>query len=126
MLDADRLIGKQATDPAGDTVSQINTVVLDQPGKVMYVAAALGGFLGIDEKQGRNAVNDLPVSPDASGLLLMRAKPAQARAGVPLRRGVRPGYGLQFAERLRGQRGRSARGRGTFRSVCRSRLTIAS
>jgi hypothetical protein len=33
---------------------------------------------------------------------------------------------LRFAERLRGQRGRSARGRGTSRSVCRSRLTIAS
>jgi sporulation protein YlmC with PRC-barrel domain len=50
---------KKVTNPAGDSLGNIDEVVLDlQTGQIAYLLLASGGFLGIGEKY-------LPVPPEA-------------------------------------------------------------
>jgi sporulation protein YlmC with PRC-barrel domain len=49
-VDAQELIGRNIQNAAGETVGEIKNVVIDQDGKVRYVVAGVGGFLGMGEK----------------------------------------------------------------------------
>src|SRR4029077_9929363 len=49
-VDTKKLIGRNIKNPAGDTVGEIESVLVDQPGNVKYVVVGVGGFLGIGEK----------------------------------------------------------------------------
>jgi sporulation protein YlmC with PRC-barrel domain len=49
-IDSDKLIGRNIVNAAGDTVGEIENVVIDKDGAVKYVIAGVGGFLGVGEK----------------------------------------------------------------------------
>ena len=49
-VDTKKLIGRNIKNPAGDTVGEIESVLVDQAGNVKYVVVGVGGFLGIGEK----------------------------------------------------------------------------
>ena len=49
-VDTKKLIGRKIKNAAGDTVGEIESVLVDQAGNVRYVVVAVGGFLGIGEK----------------------------------------------------------------------------
>jgi len=50
-IDANKLIGRNIKNPQGDTVGKIDSVAIDQGGKVRAVIVGVGGFLGVGEKQ---------------------------------------------------------------------------
>jgi hypothetical protein len=47
---ASQLIGANLQNSNGDSVGEINDLVLDQSGKVRYAAVTYGGFLGVGSK----------------------------------------------------------------------------
>lgn len=49
-IDANALIGRDIVNTNGDTVGEIENVVIDKDGAVKYVIAGVGGFLGVGEK----------------------------------------------------------------------------
>jgi sporulation protein YlmC with PRC-barrel domain len=49
-IDANELIGQSIVNANGDTVGEIENVVIDKDGAVKYVIAGVGGFLGVGEK----------------------------------------------------------------------------
>jgi sporulation protein YlmC with PRC-barrel domain len=49
-VDTKKLIGRNIKNAAGDTVGEIESVLVDQAGNVKYVVVGVGGFLGIGEK----------------------------------------------------------------------------
>jgi sporulation protein YlmC with PRC-barrel domain len=51
LLSASTLTGNNVVNPAGDTLGEIEEIMLDvQRGRIAYVVMASGGFLGIGEK----------------------------------------------------------------------------
>lgn len=46
----EELIGKTVVDEQGDTVGEIDSVLIDKDGQVRYVIVGVGGFLGIGEQ----------------------------------------------------------------------------
>src|SRR5215510_15575554 len=61
-VDAAKLIGRNVVNTNGDTVGEIDSVVIDQSGKVRYVIVGVGGFLGIGKKDVALAWNDMTIS----------------------------------------------------------------
>ncbi|MGD9744041.1 MAG: PRC-barrel domain-containing protein [Hyphomicrobium sp.] len=49
-VDAEKLIGQNIVNPAGETVGEIQSVVIDQDGTVRHVIVGVGGFLGVGER----------------------------------------------------------------------------
>ena len=49
-IDSKALIGQDIVNANGDTVGEIENVVIDKDGAVKYVIAGVGGFLGVGEK----------------------------------------------------------------------------
>lgn len=49
-IDAQELIGRNIENAAGETVGEIENVVIDKDGEVRYVVVGVGGFLGIGQK----------------------------------------------------------------------------
>ncbi len=49
-VDAETLIGRNIVNPAGETVGEIRSVVIDQDGTVRHVIVGVGGFLGVGER----------------------------------------------------------------------------
>jgi len=49
-VDTKKLLGRNIKNAAGDTVGEIESVLVDQAGNVKYVVVGVGGFLGIGEK----------------------------------------------------------------------------
>ena len=45
-----QLVGTNIKNSAGETVGEINDLVIDQSGKVRYAAVTYGGFLGVGSK----------------------------------------------------------------------------
>ena len=61
-VDAAKLIGRNIVNTNGDTVGEIDSVVIDQSGKVRYVIVGVGGFLGIGKKEAALAWDDLTIT----------------------------------------------------------------
>ena len=61
-VDANKLIGRNIVNTNGDTVGEIDSVVIDQSGKVRYVVVGVGGFLGIGKKDVALAWDELKIS----------------------------------------------------------------
>jgi sporulation protein YlmC with PRC-barrel domain len=61
-VDTAKLIGRNVVNTNGDTVGEIDSVVIDQSGKVRYVIVGVGGFLGIGKKEAALAWDDLTIS----------------------------------------------------------------
>jgi sporulation protein YlmC with PRC-barrel domain len=49
-VDSQKLIGQSIVNASGDTVGEVESVVIDGAGNVKYVIAGVGGFLGLGEK----------------------------------------------------------------------------
>ena len=63
-IDAAKLIGRNIVNTNGDTVGEIDSVVIDPSGKVRYVIVGVGGFLGIGKKEVALAWDQLSISDD--------------------------------------------------------------
>ena len=61
-VDANKLIGRNIVNTNGDTVGEIDSVVIDQSGKVRYVIVGVGGFLGIGKKDVALSWDELTIS----------------------------------------------------------------
>jgi sporulation protein YlmC with PRC-barrel domain len=61
-VDTAKLIGRNIVNTNGDTVGEIDSVVIDQSGKVRYVIVGVGGFLGIGKKDVALAWDELAIS----------------------------------------------------------------
>ena len=49
-VDSTKLIGQNIVNASGETVGEVESVVIDGAGNVKYVIAGVGGFLGLGEK----------------------------------------------------------------------------
>src|SRR5215468_2417627 len=67
-VDAAKLIGRNVVNTNGDTVGEIDSVVIDQSGKVRYVIVGVGGFLGIGKKDVALAWSDMTISDNGEGV----------------------------------------------------------
>jgi len=61
-VDAAKLIGRSVVNANGDTVGKIDSVVIDQSGKVRYAIVGVGGFLGIGKKDVALGWDELTIS----------------------------------------------------------------
>src|SRR5262249_46142526 len=68
-IDANKLIGRNIKNPAGETVGDINSVAIDKDGKVRSVIVGVGGFLGIGEKNVALPWESLTVSNDGETVM---------------------------------------------------------
>lgn len=74
---ASTLKGRAVKDPQGDTLGDINDVILDQNGSVIAVLIGVGGFLGIGEKEVGVAFDSLEFQKKAV------KQPTQSPGAVP-------------------------------------------
>jgi sporulation protein YlmC with PRC-barrel domain len=49
-VDSQKLIGQNIVNASGETVGEVESVVIDGAGNVKYIIAGVGGFLGLGEK----------------------------------------------------------------------------
>jgi sporulation protein YlmC with PRC-barrel domain len=64
---ASKLIGTNVKNDAGESIGEINEVVLDKAGKVAAVVIGVGGFLGIGEREVAVNFSSLRMAHDNSG-----------------------------------------------------------
>ena len=73
-VDAAKLIGRNIVNTNGDTVGEIDSVVIDQSGKVRYVIVGVGGFLGIGKKDVALAWDELSISENGEKVVTSSTK----------------------------------------------------
>ena len=73
-VDAEKLIGRTIENPNGDNVGEVESVVIDQEGKVRYVVVGVGGFLGIGEKKVALKWDDLTISENGEKVVTVATK----------------------------------------------------
>ncbi len=61
-VDAQKLIGQNIVNASGETVGEVESVVIDGAGNVKYVIAGVGGFLGLGEKHVALLWDELTIS----------------------------------------------------------------
>jgi hypothetical protein len=64
---ASLFIGQAVTNPAGETIGDINDLLFDKSGKISAVVIGVGGFLGIGEKSVAVPYGSLSITADGSG-----------------------------------------------------------
>lgn len=64
---ASRLIGTSVMNSAGESIGDINEIVLQQDGKVAAVVVGVGGFLGMGEREVAIPFSSLKMAADANG-----------------------------------------------------------
>ena len=64
---ASKLIGAKVVNSAGETVGDINEIVLDGSGKATAAVIGVGGFLGLGEHEVAVNFESLKVARDANG-----------------------------------------------------------
>src|SRR5665647_788548 len=69
---ASTLIDTKVTNAAGETIGDINDVLIDKDGKVAAVVLGVGGFLGVGERHAAVTFSSLQLTRDANGNLLAR------------------------------------------------------
>lgn len=60
-IKADTLVGKNLKDNSGETIGEIESVIIDETGKVTAVIVGVGGFLGIGDREVAVDWNDLQI-----------------------------------------------------------------
>lgn len=66
-VDAESLIGLDVVNAEGETIGEIENVVIDGDGQVRHVIVGVGGFLGIGEKNVGVHFDAIEKSTDANG-----------------------------------------------------------
>lgn len=69
---ASKLMGAKVQNTAGETIGDINDVLLDADGKVAAVVIGVGGFLGVGERNAAVSFASLQFSRDASNNPVVR------------------------------------------------------
>ena len=69
---ASSLIDTKVSNAAGETVGDINEVLIDKDGKVVAVVLGVGGFLGMGERHAAVTFSSLELTRDANGNPLVR------------------------------------------------------
>jgi sporulation protein YlmC with PRC-barrel domain len=69
-LRASKLVGSSVRNRAGETIGDINEVVIGKDGKVAAVVLGVGGFLGLGERQVAVGFDSLHLSRDNAGRML--------------------------------------------------------
>ena len=69
---ASSLIDTKVTNAAGETIGDINEVLIDKDGKVVAVVLGVGGFLGVGERHAAVTFSSLELTRDANGNPLVR------------------------------------------------------
>ena len=87
-VDATKLIGRNIVDGGGDTVGEIDSVVIDQSGQVRYVIVGVGGFLGIGKKDVALAWDRLMIADN--GAKVMTSATKEQLAALPEHRFSEP------------------------------------
>jgi hypothetical protein len=64
---ASRFIGQAATNPAGETIGDINDLLFDNSGRISTAVIGVGGFLGMGEKSVAIPFASLSFTADAKG-----------------------------------------------------------
>jgi sporulation protein YlmC with PRC-barrel domain len=64
---ASRLIGSSVRNAAGETIGDIDEVVISKDGKVAAVVLGVGGFLGLGERHVAVGFESLQLRPDDAG-----------------------------------------------------------
>jgi sporulation protein YlmC with PRC-barrel domain len=63
-LSADDLVGKDVTNANGDRVAEIDDVVMDPQSRRIHAILAVGGFLGMGEKQVAVPMSEISMGDD--------------------------------------------------------------
>jgi sporulation protein YlmC with PRC-barrel domain len=86
-LRASQLIGTRVQNPAGETIGDINEVILSRDGKVSAVVVGVGGFLGIGERNVAVSYEQIRVTFDQNGraAIQLNATADQLRAAPEFR-----------------------------------------
>jgi sporulation protein YlmC with PRC-barrel domain len=67
---ATKLIGSSVKNSAGETIGDINEVVLGRDGKVAAIVLGVGGFLGLGERHVAVGFDSLQLSRDSGGRMM--------------------------------------------------------
>jgi len=68
-IDAQKLIGQDIENASGETVGEVESVVIDGDGNVKYVIAGVGGFLGLGEKHVALLWDELTISENGDKVM---------------------------------------------------------
>jgi sporulation protein YlmC with PRC-barrel domain len=101
-VDAANLIGRNIVNTNGDTVGEIESVVIDQSGKVRYVIVGVGGFLGIGKKDVALAWDELAISENGEKVTTTATK--DQLAALPEHKfpeAVKPGTVYSYDEAIK-------------------------
>jgi sporulation protein YlmC with PRC-barrel domain len=101
-VDAEKLIGRTIENANGDNVGEVESVVIDQDGKVRYIIAGVGGFLGIGEKSVALEWEDLTISENGEKVITAATK--DQLAALPEHKfpeTVKPGFVYSYDEAVR-------------------------
>jgi sporulation protein YlmC with PRC-barrel domain len=74
VVDAENIIGRTIENLNGENVGEVESVVIDQDGKVRYVIVGVGGFLGIGEKTVALKWDDLTISENGEKVVTVATK----------------------------------------------------
>jgi sporulation protein YlmC with PRC-barrel domain len=70
---ASKLMGVKVSNMAGETVGDVNDVLIDKDGKVAAIVIGVGGFLGMGERHAAVSFSSLQLTRDANGNPLAKA-----------------------------------------------------
>jgi sporulation protein YlmC with PRC-barrel domain len=101
-VDAEKLIGRTIENANGDNVGEVESVVIDQDGKVRYIIVGVGGFLGIGEKNVALEWEDLTISENGEKVVTAATK--DQLAALPEHKfpeTVKPGSVYSYDEAVR-------------------------
>ena len=73
-IDSNTLIGQNIVNANGDTIGEIENVVIDKDGAVKYVIAGVGGFLGVGEKHVALKWDDLTITENGEHVVANATK----------------------------------------------------
>jgi sporulation protein YlmC with PRC-barrel domain len=101
-VDTAKLIGRNIVNANGDIVGEIDSVVIDQSGKVRYVIVGVGGFLGIGKKDVALAWDELTISENGEKVATTATK--DQLAALPEHKfpeAVKPGTVYSYDEAIK-------------------------
>jgi sporulation protein YlmC with PRC-barrel domain len=101
-VDAETLIGRNIQNAAGETVGEIESVVIDKEGQVKYVVVGVGGFLGIGQKHVALAWDELSIVDNGETITAAVTKEQlQALPDHKFPSDVKPGTVYSYDEDIR-------------------------
>ena len=68
-VDAEALIGRDIRNPQGETIGEVDSVILGHDGKAQLVVAEVGGFLGIGARQVALAWDELDIRDNGEAVV---------------------------------------------------------